>query len=168
MKTTRLIEIFEHDKEAKAVRELIDLANEHHRRKYASIPDYARPRPKFDSRTANGLTSCITSWLLFKGFKAWRQSSEGRYRPGQVVTDVIGRRRELRGQWLPGQNNGAADVCAIVRGRFIAVEVKIGQDKQSHIQKAYQKEIEDSGGVYFVARSFSGFLQWFNSYKDYQ
>lgn len=127
---------------------------------YRNIPDHAITKTKFTDTTANGLTKAILAFLKLKGHLAWRQSSEGRYRPGKHFVDVIGRLRIMKGKYLPGQNNGAADVCAIVRGTFCAIEVKM-KDQQSQVQKEYQHQVEVNGGKYFIARSFEDFYQWY-------
>ncbi len=41
------------------------------------------------------------------------------------------------------------------------IEVKIGADRQSAAQAAYQNEIEKAGGIYYIARTFTDFLQWY-------
>ena len=69
----------------------------------------------------------------------------------------------MKGMYLPGQNNGAADVHSIINGIFTAWEVKIGRDKQSPKQKQFQEEVERSGGKYFIVRSFDEFM---NQYKQ--
>lgn len=131
------------------------------RAKYPNMPDHALPSSRYRDNTANALTKAILRFLEIKGHMCWRQSSEGRYRPGQQVTDVIGRVRHMKGIWLPGQNNGAADVCAIINGRFTAIEVKV-KDMQSEDQKHYQHQVEDSGGAYLICRSFADFHEWYN------
>lgn len=130
--------------------------------RYPNTPAHAMPDHKFSDSTANGLTKCVLHFLKLKGHMAWRQSSEGRYRPGQQITDVLGHVRQMKGQWLPGQNVGASDIAAILSGRFTAIEVKI-KDKQSEQQRRYQQEVEDSGGIYVICRSFTEFYQWYQS-----
>lgn len=129
--------------------------------KYKSVPAHCIAPSKFSDKTANALTKCILRWLELHSHKAWRQGSEGRYRPGKQFTDVIGRVRQMKGQWLPGSNKGHADINAIINGKFAAIEVKVGRDKQSLAQKLYQQEVESSGGVYYVARDFEQFMQWY-------
>lgn len=140
------------------MRMLEEKIHERARAKYSSVPDHALPKAKYNDSTANGLSKAMLDFLSINNHKAWRQSSEGRFRPGKQYTDVIGRLRIMKGEFLPGQNNGAGDVCAIVRGRFISWEIKIGKDRQSPIQKRYQKEVEQSGGLYFICGSFDEFL----------
>lgn len=129
---------------------------------YKGVPTFAVPRTKFSDKTANHLTKAIVAFLKLKGHMVWRQSSEGRYRPGKQYTDVIGRTHLGRGQFLPGTNKGHADVCAIINGTFTAVEVKIN-DKQSPAQKAYQKEVEGNGGTYLIAKDFQSFYDWYQN-----
>jgi hypothetical protein len=144
-----------------ALQHLQQLDFEAKRKACPSVPEYAIPRRRFSDRTANGLTKCVLAWLRLHGHKAWRQGSEGRYRPGATIIDVIGRQRTLKGNWLPGQNNGASDVACIINGRFVAVEVK-KQDQQSEAQRRYQEEVEASGGVYLIVRTFTEFYEWYN------
>lgn len=146
----------------KGLKELSRLDLEARRKQYPNVPDHALGSAKFSDKTANGLTKAIIRYLQLCGHTAWRQSSEGRYRPGVRVTDVLGRVRQMKGTFLPGQNNGASDVAALVNGRFFAIEVKM-RDKQSDAQKDYQRRIELSGGVYIIARSFDDFLTQFNN-----
>lgn len=131
------------------------------RKRYPNLPEHALPSSSYRDNTANNLTKAILRFLEIKGHMAWRQSSEGRYRPGQQVTDVLGHVRHMKGQWLPGQNNGAADIGCIIAGLFTAVEVKI-KDQQSSVQRRYQQQVENSGGRYVICRSFNDFYQWYN------
>lgn len=58
---------------------------------------------------------------------------------------------------------GTADISATIQGRSVKIEVKIGTDRQSDEQKRYQKQVEDAGGIYYIARTFEEFLKWYNS-----
>ena len=144
-----------------ALKQLIELDYKAKVDKYPSAPSHAIAKTRFSDKTANGLTKAILRWLQLHNHTAWRQGSEGRYRPGKQVTDVIGRVRQMKGMYLPGHNKGASDVAAIINGRFCAIEVKM-KDKQSEAQKAYQKAIESSGGLYTIVRTFNQFMQWYN------
>jgi hypothetical protein len=144
----------------KALQRLSELDFEAKRKARPAMPEYAIPRVRFSDRTANGLTKCVLAWLRLHGHKAWRQGSEGRYRPGVTITDVVGRQRTLKGNWLPGQNNGASDVACIINGRFVAIEVK-KQDRQSEAQQRYQEEVEASGGIYVIVRTFTEFYEFY-------
>lgn len=56
---------------------------------------------------------------------------------------------------------GIPDIIAVIKGRFIGIEVKAGKDKLSEDQKRRKFEIERAGGLYFEARSTDDFLKWF-------
>lgn len=48
---------------------------------------------------------------------------------------------------------GSPDIIACVNGKFLAIEGKTYRGKQSGWQQMRQKEIEDAGGKYIIARS---------------
>ena len=49
---------------------------------------------------------------------------------------------------------GSPDLIGIlINGRFLAIEVKTGNARQSNVQKNFQKMIEKFGGTYILARS---------------
>lgn len=52
-----------------------------------------------------------------------------------------------------GAKPGDPDIIICLDGRFVAIEVKTPEGRQSDIQKQREKEIRDSGGAYFVVRS---------------
>jgi hypothetical protein len=49
--------------------------------------------------------------------------------------------------------NGVADIIGLLPGgRFLAVECKSGRGRQSPAQRAFQAMVEESGGLYVLAR----------------
>lgn len=51
---------------------------------------------------------------------------------------------------------GSADIIGIIKpGKFLAIEVKSGQAKQSKEQIAFAKMVTNMGGVYILARELS-------------
>ena len=56
---------------------------------------------------------------------------------------------------------GIPDIVAIIKGRFVGIEVKAGNDKLSSDQLHRKFEIERAGGLYFEARSTDEFLKFF-------
>lgn len=48
---------------------------------------------------------------------------------------------------------GAPDMVACYKGRFIAIEAKVGHNTLSHWQIAHKERIEAAGGIYIVAYS---------------
>lgn len=126
--------------------------------------DYLRiPKHK----TANGLTQLIIKFLTFKGHYANRISTQGQARveKHRVRTTFNGEGIMAdRVTWTPGTTKrGTPDVSAIINGRAVWIEVKIGTDKMSAAQLAQQEHIVDAGGLYYIARTMEGFYNWYNS-----
>jgi len=131
------------------------------KKKFPGVPDYAIPKTKYSDKTANDLTKAIVDFInLSRTGQAERINSSGR-------------RWKIRGRerWIPtaGQK-GTADISATklieIDGRRIgikvAIEVKMGKDRQSEAQRQYQHQIEQAGGVYLIATSFEQFIEAWN------
>lgn len=149
------------------IQHLKRLALDMNRQKYPTFPDHLRPTPKYSDKTANGLTKCIIDFLNFSGHQAERISSTGRFIDNrQTYTDVIGITRTIgSGKWIPGSTaKGTADISATVQGRSVKIEVKIGKDRQSPDQVAYQQKIEKAGGVYIICKNFNDLYTWYNEF----
>ncbi len=58
---------------------------------------------------------------------------------------------------------GTADISATINGRSVKIEIKM-KDKQSEVQREYQRRIEAAGGVYLIVRSFAEFMTWYNTF----
>lgn len=131
---------------AKAV--LIDLANEHQRKRYPLTPDYARPPQKYNTNNANGLTQAIIDFIDFSGGWATRVSVEGRY-------------IESLGLRIPSSvKKGTPDILACYKGAFLAIEIKIGKDSMSENQLNVRRAIINGQGYHFVATDFENFYEW--------
>jgi len=127
------------------------------------MPEYARTTPSYSDKTANGLTKCIIDFIRITGGQAERINCTGRYiDKSQTFIDVLGRTRTIgTGQWLPSTGQkGTADISAVIRGRAVKIEIKVGKDRQSADQKKYQQAIEQAGGIYLIVRSFEEFYFW--------
>jgi hypothetical protein len=119
--------------------------------KYPNVPAYAQPKPKKrDTTTANGLTQWVLDYCHARGIHAIRTGNEGKFRPGKTVVNVLGHKVRDGDKWLPGDNPGLADIHICRDGRFIAVEIKIGRDRQSEPQMKYQRRVESAGGQYWI------------------
>ena len=65
-----------------------------------------------------------------------------------------------------GMRRGFEDVDAVIPLRIgkqtiglkVAIEVKIGKDRQSKEQKIRQREVEEAGGIYLVAKNLEDFI----------
>lgn len=132
---------------------------EHNKRAHPTVPLHALPRKTYSDKTANALTTAICDFVSATGGWAERNGSEGRYRPGQVVTDVIGRARQMQGTWLPGHKKGAADIQIRYAGRLYDVEIKIGKDRQRPDQIEYMNRVRSTGGVYEIVKSWEEFYK---------
>ena len=53
---------------------------------------------------------------------------------------------------------GSADIHILKAGRAVYCEIKIGRDRQSEAQKAFQRSVEEAGGLYIIVRDFDDFL----------
>lgn len=60
---------------------------------------------------------------------------------------------------------GVSDVLASYQGRLLALEVKIGSDKQRPEQVGFQKNIEYTKSVYLIVKTFEQFLLDWNKIK---
>ena len=133
-------------------------------RKCSSMPLHAIPRPKYNDSSANALTKAIIKFIELQGYQAERISSTGRYiDTKRTKTNILGQTITIgSGRYIPGTStNGTADISATIKGKSIKIEVKHGKDRQSEAQKQYQTSIERSGGVYFIAKNFDEFYNFF-------
>ena len=104
--------------------------------------------------TANTLTRSIQDFAKHIGGYSNRISTTGTMRK-------IGGRMT----WTKGNSNkGASDIRILFNGKSVDVEVKIGKDRMSESQYKEQKRVENAGGLYFVARSFPEFLDFWLSH----
>ncbi|MCR9064735.1 MAG: hypothetical protein NXI00_12255 [Cytophagales bacterium] len=147
-----------------AIQKLKILKLEATREEHPNVPDHALPLPKYSDKKANGLTKCIIDFINLSGGQAERIRSEGRMIDNRkIVTDVVGLQKQIGSvQWIKSTStNGTADISATVAGRSVKIEVKIGRDKQSDDQKKYQAAVERSGGIYYIAKDFESFYNFY-------
>lgn len=134
-----------------AVKELERLAMDEARKKYPNHPAGVLAQRKFRDDTANFLTTCIVKYISLSGGFASRISNQGTYN------------QKLR-RYIPGTSRkGLADIMATFRGLSLHVEVKTGRDRQSEAQKKIESEVIRSGGLYFLAKDFTSFKNWFDN-----
>ena len=60
---------------------------------------------------------------------------------------------------------GDPDIIADVNGHFLAIEAKTKTGRQSEYQKVCQRQVEESGGMYIVARSVEDVIDAVNLLK---
>lgn len=148
---------------------LKELAISENKKRFPSLPDYARVAPKYNDKNANGLTRCIIDYIRLNGGQAERVSVTGRLiDKRKQYTDVVGRTRVIGStQWIrPSMQPGTADISATINGKSVKIEVKVGKDKQRPAQAEYQKQVETAGGIYLIISSFDEFYDWFQKRRE--
>jgi hypothetical protein len=145
-----------------------DLYLKYQLEKYPSFKDKMNciPSPKLVENGSNSLTKLIVEFININGYQAERISTTGRMLDNtKVSTDILGGKRTIGSvQWIKGNSTkGSADISATIKGRSIKIEVKWGADRQSEIQKKYQSDIERAGGIYFIAKSFDEFINFYDT-----
>lgn len=141
---------------------LKDLKRQSLREEYPKVPHYAIPLPKYSDSTANGLTKCVIDFLNLNGCFAERTGTEGRVIDGRkTYTDVLGRQKTIGTvKRIPTSGTkGSSDIKAVIGGKMIAIEIKVGKDRQSEAQKGYQEKVEKAGGIYWIVKDFEGFYE---------
>jgi hypothetical protein len=139
----------------------------YYKTKYTNYPPHLIPKSIYTDTTANGLTKCIKDFLNYSGHQAERISSMGRVINNKKnFTDVMGRTLEVGSSKYirPTTTAGTADISAIISGRAVKIEIKIGKDRQSDAQKQYEKDVTEAGGVYFIAKDFEQFIDWYDNF----
>lgn len=134
-----------------AVRQLEQLATADALRRYPAHTEATLARRVFRDDDANNLTRCITAYLKLKGAFVSRLNNGGIY--------------DMRLQrYRPGTNRrGLPDIIATYQGKSLFIEVKHGRDRMSEHQEAIRAEHTQSGGLFYVARSFSEFKDWIDN-----
>ena len=134
------------------------------RLKYPSIPAECLAPITHTDKTANGLTKAIIAFIQLNGGQSERINTMGRpIDRRKVYTDTVGLTRSIGSvEWIPGTGTkGSADISATIKGKSVKIEVKNGADRQSEAQRKYQQDIEQAGGLYFIAKDFTSFVEWY-------
>ena len=97
---------------------------------------------------ANTLTKQIIKFIQLNGGQAERVNNIARKIENRFVKSNM--------------TKGTADIHCTIKGISVKIEVKIGRDRQSDAQKLYQQSIESTGGIYYIAKDFDSFYEWYN------
>ena len=135
-----------------AVEDLERLAYDRFRLSHPNFPVHAIALRRYRDDTANGLTRCIVDYIRFRGGQAERINTTGI--PVQQRGRIVWRKSNA--------TKGSSDISATIAGRSVKIEVKINSDRQSEAQRRYQATIEQAGGLYFIAKDFTTFVEWFD------
>lgn len=119
----------------------------------ATANDHGVPLPKpYKDNTANGLQRCIRDFLVYSGHDCQRHNVQGQLRKIKGVMKYT----------KSSSRKGSADQFAIIAGRHISIETKIGKDTVKEEQHAEKQRIERAGGIYIIARNMENFLSWYD------
>lgn len=99
--------------------------------------------------TTNNITEGLVNLILADGWSARRINVIGIY----SVKFKVYRPSKMK--------RGIADIICCIMGRYVAIEIKKGEDVQSTFQKEYQQEVLDAGGVYVVVENYEAARQWY-------
>jgi hypothetical protein len=128
-------------------------------------PNYPQdyiPKTMYKDSTANGLTRAICDYINYNGYQAERINTMGTAREKKTTAGKV-----IGVTWTKGTSTaGSADISATIKGRSVKIEVKIGKDRQSDAQKRYQENIEKAGGIYYIAKDFDSFVEFFNDFVN--
>lgn len=130
------------------IKELKAFALEYNKERYINIPAHAIPATPLSDSNTNSLTkSIIYDMVKVRGGCAYRINNAGIYDAKKKAYRAGVTRK------------GIPDIIGIINGRFYGIEVKFGRDKQSAEQRIIQMEIEDAGGVYFIAKTYRHYAE---------
>jgi hypothetical protein len=143
----------------KPIQILQELAKADNRKRHPDFPDSFRPAKEYKTTTANGLTKAVVDFLNFSGHFATRINNQGTW-----VSDKF---KKGGGFYRPStQVKGIADIDALIKGYKVAIEIKIGADRQSPAQKEYQERIERAGGYYWIVKDFDSFFEMYRIFVE--
>lgn len=113
--------------------------------------------------TSNGLTQFVIKFLTYSGYYANRISSTGRLidtgvkQPSGIILQSK--------KWIRGNTQrGTADIHAIIEGRHVSIEIKIGRDQMSVFQDEEKEKVTKAGGVYWIVKTPDDFLLKFDNF----
>jgi len=101
---------------------------------------------------------------------AWVVENTGQFIPGKVEVNVIGKGVQVGKPHMRYSPNkkGHSDIQALVRGRSLFIELKRryakGKDRMSDAQKAFKREVESAGALYWVVEDLDDFYNQFIEY----
>lgn len=107
-------------------------------------------RKKVANSASNLLTEQVVGHILKDGWSASRINTTGIW--------VEEKQCFISG----GGRNGFSDVCACIKGRAVAIEIKIGDDEPNKDQLDFAIEWVNAGGIYLIIKTEEQFLFNYN------
>jgi hypothetical protein len=84
---------------------------------------------------------------------------------GGHATPIQGQTRKVDGKlqrtWSTDRKL-KADIHCIIKGRYVSVEIQISTEKANDGQHKEATEVRSAGGLYFIAKSMPGFIDWYD------
>lgn len=147
----------------------------------------ASAKPKPDTRSAQfTLIGQIVEFLNTRGYFVWHQANHGRFDAEHAADRLLALVNQLRlwkapeshvraaivaalaESWrkVPHTIKGVADIIGLHRtGIFVAIEVKIGSDRESDDQRAWRTRVQDFKGRALVVSDLAEFKRLFTQKK---
>lgn len=143
--------------------------------KYPNMPEMYYPKIKYGDNSANALTKSIVDFIRLNGGYCDRINNTGVYvegkniAPGDNNSGLRSKSMLTDGYYRKGTNRkGIADISGVYQGRPLQIEVKHGKDRMSPDQIKVMNEVISAGGLFFIAKDFESFYQWFKQVFNYQ
>ena len=131
---------------------------------------------RYKAGSANELTKSIIQWMNWNGFVVWRNNTMGVFDGMATAKKLLGlikhcvsTRRiptiaEIKRLFVyrkSHERKGVSDIIGFEKktGRFVAVEVKFGNDTIGEHQQQFLDQVRKNGGIAIVARGMENFLQ---------
>lgn len=117
-----------------------------------------------NSKGSNLLTRLVILKLHQLNYFAERTGNTGTYRQGKEITARNGYKTHLKGMFVKGQGtNGTSDIKAIIKGQFVAIEIKYKKDVMSTAQAKYKNDVERAGGTYLIVHTMNDLMKYLQS-----
>lgn len=66
---------------------------------------------------------------------------------------ILGSEREGNRRVMRGAEKGTSDIIGCYKGRYFAIEAKVGKNKPTPAQETFLQAVREAGGIAFVAWS---------------
>ena len=82
----------------------------------------------------------------------------------RLLRNNVGMLKDRRGTYVRyGLGSGSSDLIGWYKGRFLAVEVKIGNEEPTEEQENFLEQVQLDGGIAICARSIKDFVDIFKA-----
>lgn len=126
--------------------------------------DNTIPKSTYRDNTIDELTRCIVDCIRFKGDLAERIGSKEC--PNDMLTeelDILDRRQTIDGisRMTIAPAKEFSVVSATIDGKGVLILVTFGKCLPNVTLSNLQRNIEQTGGIFYVAKDFASFLGWY-------